>query len=109
MSAVIVVSRFRVLAQDGDAFRVQAEAAHEALAQRPGYLHGSVGRNLDDATLWSIVTWWENVGSYRRALSAYDVKLKAVSLLSRAIDEPSAFELVRPGTDLNVDQARSLD
>jgi quinol monooxygenase YgiN len=106
---VIVVSRFRVSTQEADAFRVLAEAAHQALAQRPGYLHGSVGRNLDDATLWSIVTWWQNVGSYRRALSAYDVKLNAVPLLSRAIDEPSAFELVSPGTDLNVDRARSLD
>lgn len=109
MTAVIVVSRFRVSAPEAEAFRGLAEAAHEALAQRPGYLHGSVGRNLDDATLWSIVTWWENVGSYRRALSAYDVKLNAVPLLSRAIDEPSAFELVCPGTDLNVDRARSLD
>lgn len=109
MTAVIVVSRFRISEHEADTFRGQAEAAHEALARRPGYLHGSVGRNLDDATLWSIVTWWENVGSYRRALSSYDVKLNAVALLSRAIDEPSAFELVRPGTDLNVDRARSLD
>jgi len=33
-----------------------------------------------------------NVGSYRRALSPYDVKMAAVPLLSEAIDEPTAYE-----------------
>jgi hypothetical protein len=35
---------------------------------------------------------WENIGSYRRALSPYEVKLTAVPLLSLAIDEPSAYD-----------------
>jgi hypothetical protein len=39
-----------------------------------------------------MVTRWRDVGSYRRALSSYDVKVGAVPILSRAIDEPSAFE-----------------
>jgi hypothetical protein len=34
------------------------------------------------------------VGSYRRALSSYDVKVTAVPLLSLAYDEPSAFEVM---------------
>ncbi len=55
-----------------------------------------------------LTTQWEHVGAYRRALSAYEVKLHAVPLLSRAIDEPSAFEVVEPGGDLNVHSARSL-
>ena len=48
-----------------------------------------------------LATTWEHVGAYRRALSAYDVKLHAVPLLSRALDEPSAYEVVEPGGDLN--------
>ena len=106
---MIVVNRFRVPEEYAEGFRADAELAQAALAERPGHLEGSLGRNLDDPTLWTIVTHWENVGSYRRALSAYDVKLNAVPLLSRAIDEPSAFELVHPGADLNVRRARSLD
>ena len=47
-------------------------------------------------------------GAYRRALSAYDVKLDAVPLLSRALDEPSAYEIAEPGADLNDASARSL-
>jgi hypothetical protein len=47
------------------------------------------------------------VGSYRRALSAYDVKVTAVPLLSQAIDEPSAYELVGDA-DLNESVPRAL-
>ena len=63
---------------------------------------------MDDPTLWALVTTWEHVGAYRRALSAYDVKLHAVPVLSRALDEPSAYEVVEPGADLNVADSRSL-
>ena len=73
------------------------EVAHAALAARPGYLAGTVGRNVDDPELWVLSTRWENVGAYRRALSAYDVKVRAWELLGRALDEPSAYETVEPG------------
>lgn len=105
---MLVVSRFRVPAADADAFRVGIDAAHAALADRPGYVSGTIGRNVDEPDLWVLTTRWEHVGAYRRALSAYDVKLHAVPLLSRALDEPSAYEVVEPGTDLNVAVARSL-
>ena len=76
---MLVVSRFRVPEADGEAFRGDVERAHEALAARPGYESGRIGRNLDDPTLWTLVTTWENVGAYRRALSAYDVKLRGAA------------------------------
>ncbi|HET6153787.1 MAG TPA: antibiotic biosynthesis monooxygenase, partial [Marmoricola sp.] len=91
-----------------DAFRTALEEAHQALAERPGYVEGTIGRNLDDPALWTLVTRWADVGSYRRALSAYEVKMTAVPTLSRAIDEPSAFEVVEPGGTLNTYDARSL-
>jgi quinol monooxygenase YgiN len=93
---VIVVNRFRVEEAEAEQFRSDVQAALETLALRPGYLDGQVGRNVDDSTLWVLATTWANVGSYRRALSAYDVKVTAVPLLSRAVDEPSAYELVGP-------------
>ena len=105
---MLVVNRFQVGAQDAEAFRADVQAAHELLAERPGYVRGHVGRNLDDPTLWVLTTTWENVGAYRRALSSYDVKLGAVPLLSRAVDEASAFEVVEPGTVLNIESARSI-
>jgi quinol monooxygenase YgiN len=105
---VLVVSRFRVPVEDGEAFRADLEQALDALAERPGHLAGTLGRNVDDPTLWVLTTRWEHVGAYRRALSAYDVKLRAVPLLSRALDEPSAYEVVEPGTVLNIPETRSI-
>ncbi len=105
---MIVVNRFRVPEDDGEAFRADLQRAHEALAARPGYLSGTIGRNVDDPTLWVLTTLWEHVGAYRRALSAYDVKLHAVATLGRALDEPSAYEVAGPGTDLNIRRTRSL-
>jgi hypothetical protein len=105
---VLVVSRFRVPPEEGEGFRVDVENTRALLAEQPGYVDGTVGRSLDDPALWALVTRWESVGAYRRALSSYDVKLGAVPVLSRAIDEPGAFEIVEPGTDLNTAAARSL-
>jgi quinol monooxygenase YgiN len=105
---VIVVNRFRVPEDEQEQFRADLQRAREVLAERPGYVRGRVGRNTDDPELWVLTTEWDSVGAYRRALSAYDVKLTAVPVLGRAIDEPSAYELVEPGADVNVAGARSL-
>lgn len=93
---MLVVNRFRVpdeddaLARDGLADRLAS--ALEVLAAKPGYVDGAIGRNVDEPGLWLLTTRWADVGSYRRALSAYDVKVSVVPLLSQALDEPSAYE-----------------
>ena len=87
-----MVSRFRVDEGVQDAFRADVEEAIGALRGCAGFVDAEGGRNVDDPTLWVLVTRWADVGSYRRALSSYDVKVSAVPLLSRALDEPSAYE-----------------
>jgi len=62
------------------------------LQARPGFEAATVGRATDDETLWVLVTAWADVGSFRRALSSFDVKVGAVPLLASALDEPTAFE-----------------
>lgn len=91
---MIVATRHRVDPADARAFLDAAAAALAALAARKGFLDGSVGRALDDAGLWTVVTRWQDVGSYRRALGSIEVKTVAVPLLSTALDEPSAFEVL---------------
>lgn len=104
-AGVLVVIRFRADAgDDGAGLGADLDTAHAVLATRPGYLGGDVGRNLDDPTLWTMVTRWRDVGSYRRALSSYDAKMHAIPLLSRAIDEPSAYETT--DSRLNIAGAR---
>ena len=94
---MLVVTRFRVPLPKAEAFRAALEEAHAALAAQRGYVGGAVGRNVDDPELWVLQTTWEGTGAYRRALSAYDVKVGAWALLGRALDEPSAYETVQPG------------
>ena len=44
--------------------------------------------------MWVLVSEWVNVGSYRRALSSYDVKMASGALMGAVINEPTAYELV---------------
>lgn len=89
---MLVVTRYRVAPDDRATFRADAVAALRVLTERPGCTGGTLGRAIDDPELWTLTTTWESVGAYRRALSAYDVKLVAVPLMYRAIDEATAFE-----------------
>jgi quinol monooxygenase YgiN len=91
---MLAVTRYRVQEAESAEFLQQARGALRALAARPGWRGGQVGRAVDDPTLWILTSEWADIGSYRRALSADEVKVSAVPLLSRAIDEPTAFELL---------------
>jgi quinol monooxygenase YgiN len=89
---VIVLNRFRVPESDTDTFLQQGQAAVDVLSARAGFVSADLGRNLDEPTLWTITTRWQNVGSYRRALQGNESKMVVVPLLSLAIDEPSAYD-----------------
>lgn len=90
---MLVVNRFRV-ERESESFAEDLAGVLTVFASKPGYVGGAVGRNVDDPSLWVLQTRWANVGSYRRALSSYDVKVGVVPVLSRAIDEPSAYEVL---------------
>ena len=71
----------RARARTPTAFRVDLERARRALAERPGHVET---RSAATSTTRRCGSWsrtWEHVGAYRRALSAYDVKLHAVPVL----------------------------
>jgi len=89
---MLAVARFSVPLADAAQFEAQLSTALAAISKCKGYVSGEFGQNLDEVTLWSLVTHWENVGSYRRALSNNDVKMNAIPILAQAIDEPGAYE-----------------
>jgi hypothetical protein len=94
---VIALTHFSDASAD---FAQRAGRALAALAARPGYLRGSLARSTDDPAAWLLLTEWQNIGSYRRALSAFDVKMHAMPLLAAALDVPGGFETlldVAPG------------
>ena len=78
--------------------RVSPEAApglpadlDRLLAARPGFLGGETGRCADDPALWALVTRWDGVGAYRRALSAAEVKVAGAPVWVHALDEPGVY------------------
>lgn len=95
---MLVVYRFAVTEGETDPFARDAGAALAALASCEGYERGGLGRALDsftdgEDTAWLLWTEWHDVGSYRRALSNYQVKM-STPLLSRALPEASGFEVL---------------
>ena len=88
---MFVVTRLRVPEQDGDAFAASVAELVGALRARPGFRDAELGRAADDPGLWALVTRWEGVGAYRRALSAAEVKITGAPVWVHAIDEVGAY------------------
>jgi len=106
---VFVVLRYNVGSAGVVEFLAEAEAAIEVLSTRPGFVRGTVGQAIDGAGQMTLLLEFSEVGTYRRALSNYDVKITAVPLLSRAIDEPSAHELLHSrGSEGTIDRQSSI-
>ena len=89
---MIAIARFEQSLSQATDFRAELEAVKAVLSDAEGFIGGTVGQNLDQPTLWVLTTEWQNVGSYRRALSSTRAKLEAIPVLARAIDEPGAYE-----------------
>lgn len=107
IAGLLVISRFRVSAAQADDFARDARAAIAALAGCAGFESADLAQSTDEPDLRVISSRWASVGHYRRALSSFDVKLNAVPLLSLAIDEPSAFEVVHHNSLAGISDASS--
>jgi len=91
---VLVVARFHVYEDDAERFAELVATAVEALASRPGHQSSRLARALDDVTVWTLVSEWESVGAYRRALSNPDVRMASAPLMGTVADEPTAYEVL---------------
>jgi quinol monooxygenase YgiN len=88
---VFAVTRFRAQGANGEALAAAVVPLLAALAARPGFRDGELGRSADDPDLWALVTRWDGVGAYRRALSAAEVKITGAPVWVKALDEPSVY------------------
>jgi quinol monooxygenase YgiN len=88
---VFTVTRLRVPESAAAALAGDLDALVAALAARPGFREASVGRAADDPALWVLVTRWDGVGAYRRALSASEVKIAGAPVWVHALDEPGVY------------------
>ncbi|MGR7026130.1 antibiotic biosynthesis monooxygenase family protein [Geodermatophilus sp. URMC 62] len=88
---MFAVTRLRVPPGDVVELRAAVDRLLAALAARPGWRGGEVGQAADDPSLWAVVTRWDGVGAYRRALSAAEVKIAGAPVWVHALDEPGAY------------------
>ncbi|MFV0405229.1 MAG: antibiotic biosynthesis monooxygenase family protein [Propioniciclava sp.] len=100
---MIAVSRFRVSEDEAAGFAVFAEPAAAFFRARPGCQRADLVQNLDDPTLWALVSHWDDVGSYRRGFNGYEAKMVLTPVLSLAVDEPSAYA---PAEEVGTNQPR---
>ncbi|MFD2093029.1 antibiotic biosynthesis monooxygenase [Blastococcus deserti] len=85
------MTRLRVAGHDGEALAAAVAPLLAALSARPGFQDGELGHSVDDPSLWALVTRWDGVGSYRRALSAAEVKIAGAPVWVHALDEPGVY------------------
>ena len=88
---MFAVTRLRATGEDADALAAAVSPLLAALAARPGFRDGELGRSADDPALWALVTRWDGVGAYRRALSAAEVKIAGAPVWVHALDEPGVY------------------
>ncbi len=88
---MFAVTRLRAQEEDGAALVDAVGALLEALSVRPGFRDGELGRSADAPDLWALVTRWDGVGWYRRALSASEVKIAGAPVWVHAVDEPGVY------------------
>ena len=88
---MFAVTRFRATGEDGEALAAAVAPLLAALAARPGFRDGELGRSADDPDLWALVTRWDGVGAYRRGLSAAEVKIAGAPVWVHALDEPGVY------------------
>jgi heme-degrading monooxygenase HmoA len=88
---MFAVTRLRVPDGDVPAFTAAGEELLTVLRARPGFRDGELGRAADDPALFALVTRWDGVGSYRRALSAAEVKIAGAPVWAHSLDEPGVY------------------
>nr|MDT0664868.1 antibiotic biosynthesis monooxygenase family protein [Micromonospora sp. DSM 115978] len=91
---MLVVTRFDVPEDEAGGFAERAERVVEAFGRQPGYRSARLARAVDEPELWALVTEWDDARSWRRALSAFDVRVEFAPLAARARDDAGAYEVL---------------
>ena len=88
---MFAVTRLRAAEEDAAALAAAVTTLIAALSARPCFRDAELGRSADDPTLWALVSRWDGVGAYRRAISAAEVKITGAPVWVHAVDEPGVY------------------
>ena len=88
---MFALTRLRAAEAEVPALLADARALLDLLRHRPGFRDGAVGSSAEEPGLLALWTSWDGVGSYRRALSAAEVKIAGAPVWVHAADEPGVY------------------
>ncbi len=79
-----------------------ALSALEVLQIKDGFIAGAIIRSPDEPQRHLVTCEWQDVGSYRRALSSTESKMIVWPFLAGMIDQPSAYETLLQVTPVEI-------
>lgn len=88
---MFAVTRLRGSGSDVPGLVAAATELLGLLRGQPGFRDGALGRAADEPDLLALWTAWDGVGSYRRALGTYEVKIAGAPVWQHAVDEPGVY------------------
>lgn len=91
---MLAVNRLRDLGSPDEQVTAELSDLIDVLATQPGFRYARAGRCLDEPDVWILLSEWNSVGTYRRAMSSYAVKTSGYPVFIRILDEPGAYEVV---------------
>ena len=94
VDAVLAVNRVHAFGSADEQMSAELSTLIDVFATLPGFRSARAGRCIDQPDVWILSTEWENVGTYRRALSSYAVKTGGHPVFVRIEDQPGAYEVL---------------
>ncbi|CAN5373764.1 hypothetical protein BH24ACT9_BH24ACT9_07930 [soil metagenome] len=91
---MLAVNRLQANGDDQQQLTAELSVLVDVFATLHGFLRARAGRCIDEPEVWILLTEWESVGTYRRALSSHAVKTSGYPVFLRIIDEPGAYEVL---------------
>jgi quinol monooxygenase YgiN len=91
---IAVVGQLIVPAAKRDSFDQGYDRMSELFSESPGFLSMELGQSTDSLEDLTVIHRWESVGSYRKALSRYEIKAEVIPFLSHFMRDSVTVEII---------------
>lgn len=86
------VSLWAFSPSDSSEWFIDSKSALAIVARHAGFLDGHILHSPDEPNRYLIEARWQDVGSYRRALSSTEMKMHVWPFLASMLTEPTVYE-----------------
>ena len=91
---IAVVGQLIVPAAKRDSFDQGYDRMSELFSESLGFLSMELGQSTDSLEDLTVIHRWESVGSYRKALSRYEIKAEVIPFLSQFMRDSVTVEII---------------